>query len=242
MTASPESMSPLVLVVEDEGALVTLLRYNLEREGFRVVEARDGEEALLQAAELKPDLILLDWMIPHVSGLEVCRRLRRRPDTRTTPIIMLTARAEEHDKIRGLDGGADDYVTKPFSPTELVSRVRALLRRSRPSMAAERLEFADLVMDLAAHRVRRGGRDIHLGPTEFRLLRHLIEHPGRVFSREQLLNAVWGSEVYVEPRTVDVHVRRLRLAVNGKDEPDLIRTVRSAGYALDRPANGHADG
>jgi two-component system phosphate regulon response regulator PhoB len=231
--------SPLVLVVEDEGALVTLLRYNLEREGFRVAEARDGEEALLQAAELKPDLILLDWMIPHVSGLEVCRRLRRRPDTRGTPIIMLTARAEESDKIRGLDGGADDYVTKPFSPTELVSRVRALLRRSRPSLAAERLEFADLVMDLAAHRVRRGDRDIHLGPTEFRLLRHLLEHPGRVFSREQLLNAVWGSEVYVEPRTVDVHIRRLRLAVNGRDEPDLIRTVRSAGYALDRPANGH---
>jgi two-component system phosphate regulon response regulator PhoB len=179
-------------------------------------------------------------MIPHVSGLEVCRRLRRRPDTRGTPIIMLTARVEENDKIRGLDGGADDYVTKPFSPTELVSRVRALLRRSRPAMAAERLEFADLVMDLAAHRVRRGGRDIHLGPTEFRLLRHLIEHPGRVFSREQLLNAVWGSEVYVEPRTVDVHIRRLRLAVNVDDEPDLIRTVRSAGYALDRPADARA--
>jgi two-component system, OmpR family, phosphate regulon response regulator PhoB len=232
--------SPLVLVVEDEGALVTLLRYNLEREGFRVAEARDGEEALLQAAELKPDLILLDWMIPHVSGLEVCRRLRRRPDTRGTPIIMLTARAEESDKIRGLDGGADDYVTKPFSPTELVSRVRALLRRSRPSMAAERLEFADLVMDLAAHRVRRGERDLHLGPTEFRLLRHLMAHPGRVFSREQLLNAVWGSEVYVEPRTVDVHIRRLRLAINIEGEADLVRTVRSAGYALDRPANGHA--
>ncbi|MBM3535918.1 MAG: phosphate regulon transcriptional regulatory protein PhoB [Alphaproteobacteria bacterium] len=235
-------MSPLVLVVEDESALVTLLRYNLEREGFRVVEARDGEEALLQAAELKPDLILLDWMIPHVSGLEICRRLRRRPDTRGTPIIMLTARAEEGDKIRGLDGGADDYVTKPFSPTELVSRVRALLRRSRPAMAAERLEFGDLVLDLAAHRVRRGGRDIHLGPTEFRLLRHLIEHPGRVFSREQLLNAVWGSEIYVEPRTVDVHIRRLRQAVNGEGEPDLIRTVRSAGYALDRPENGHDRG
>jgi two-component system phosphate regulon response regulator PhoB len=234
--------SPLVLVVEDEGALVTLLRYNLEREGFRVTEARDGEEALLQAAELKPDLILLDWMIPHVSGLEVCRRLRRRPDTRGTPIIMLTARAEESDKVRGLDGGADDYVTKPFSPTELVSRVRALLRRSRPSMAAERLEFADLVMDLAAHRVRRADRDVHLGPTEFRLLRHLMEHPGRVFSREQLLNAVWGSEVYVEPRTVDVHVRRLRLAINGDGEADLIRTVRSAGYALDRPANGQDRG
>jgi two-component system phosphate regulon response regulator PhoB len=233
--------SPLVLVVEDEGALVTLLRYNLEREGFRVAEARDGEEALLQAAELKPDLILLDWMIPHVSGLEVCRRLRRRPDTRGTPIIMLTARAEESDKVRGLDGGADDYVTKPFSPIELVSRVRALLRRARPSMAAERLEFADLVMDLAAHRVRRGDRDLHLGPTEFRLLRHLMEHPGRVFSREQLLNAVWGSEVYVEPRTVDVHVRRLRLAINVDGEADLIRTVRSAGYALDRPSNGHAD-
>ena len=242
MPAGPEMMSPLVLVVEDEGALVTLLRYNLEREGFRVAEARDGEEAILQAAELKPDLILLDWMIPHVSGLEVCQRLRRRPDTRSTPIIMLTARAEESDKIRGLDGGADDYVTKPFSPTELVSRVRALLRRSRPAMAAERLEFADLVMDLAAHRVRRGGRDIHLGPTEFRLMRHLLEHPGRVFSREQLLNAVWGSEVYVEPRTVDVHIRRLRLAVNAPDEADLIRTVRSVGYALDRPTNGHDGG
>ncbi|MSP49587.1 MAG: phosphate regulon transcriptional regulatory protein PhoB [Alphaproteobacteria bacterium] len=239
MPADPEVTSPLVLVVEDEGALVTLLRYNLEREGFRVAEARDGEEALLQAAELKPDLILLDWMVPHVSGLEVCRRLRRRPDTRGTPIIMLTARAEESDKIRGLDGGADDYVTKPFSPTELVSRVRALLRRSRPSMAGERLEFADLVMDLAAHRVRRDGRDIHLGPTEFRLLRHLLEHPGRVFSREQLLNAVWGSEVYVEPRTVDVHIRRLRLAINAEGEADLVRTVRSAGYALDRPGNGH---
>jgi two-component system phosphate regulon response regulator PhoB len=235
-------VTPLILIVEDEPALVTLLRYNLEREGFRVAEARDGEEALLLAREQKPDLVLLDWMLPLLSGLEVCRQLRRGPETRSVPIIMLTARGEEGDKLRGLDSGADDYVTKPFSPSELIARIRAALRRSRPTSNGEALQFEDLTMDLAAHRVRRRGRDIHLGPTEFRLLRHLIEHPGRVFSREQLLNAVWGSEVYVEPRTVDVHVRRLRLAINGEGEPDLIRTVRSAGYALDRPANGHDRG
>jgi two-component system, OmpR family, phosphate regulon response regulator PhoB len=228
------TMSPMVLVVEDEAALVTLLRYNLEREGFRVAEARDGEEALLVAREQKPDLVLLDWMLPLLSGLEVCRQMRRMPETRAVPIIMLTARGEEGDKLRGLDSGADDYVTKPFSPSELIARVRAVLRRSRPSTNGETMQFEDLVMDLAAHRVRRKGRDVHLGPTEFRLLRHLLEHQGRVFNREQLLDAVWGHDVYVEPRTVDVHIRRLRKALNGPEDYDLIRTVRSAGYSLDR--------
>jgi two-component system phosphate regulon response regulator PhoB len=227
-------MNPLVLVVEDEAALVTLLRYNLEREGFRVAAARDGEEALLLAREQKPDLVLLDWMLPLLSGIEVCRQLRRMPEARSVPIIMLTARGEEGDKLRGLDSGADDYVTKPFSPTELIARVRAVLRRTRPAFNGEVLAYEDLTMDLASHRVRRGPRDVHLGPTEFRLLRHLMEHQGRVFSREQLLDLVWGQDVYVEPRTVDVHIRRLRKALNGEDEIDLIRTVRSAGYALDR--------
>ena len=229
-------MTPLILVVEDEAALVTLLRYNLEREGFRVAEARDGEEALLMAREQKPDLVILDWMLPLLSGLEVCRQLRRGPETRNVPIIMLTARGEEGDKLRGLDSGADDYVTKPFSPSELIARIRAALRRSRPTTNGESLQFEDLTMDLAAHRVRRRGRDIHLGPTEFRLLRYLMEHQGRVFSREQLLDMVWGQDVYVEPRTVDVHIRRLRKAINAPSETDLIRTVRSAGYSLDREA------
>jgi two-component system phosphate regulon response regulator PhoB len=225
---------PLVLIVEDETALVTLLRYNLEREGFRVSEARDGEEALVLCQEERPDIILLDWMLPHLSGLEVCRRLRRAPATRDVPIVILTARGEEQDKIRGLDSGADDYVTKPFSPAELISRLRAVLRRARPALSSETLKFEDLSMDLAAHRVRRSAREVRLGPTEFRLLRHFLEHPGRVFSREQLLDAVWGRDVYVEPRTVDVHIRRLRKALNDANEMDLIRTVRSAGYALDR--------
>jgi two-component system phosphate regulon response regulator PhoB len=227
-------MNPLILVVEDEAALVTLLRYNLEREGFRVAAAADGEEALLLAREEKPDLILLDWMLPLLSGIEVCRQLRRMTETRSVPIIMLTARGEEGDKLRGLDSGADDYITKPFSPSELVARIRAVMRRTRPAVNGEVLHYDDLVMDLASHRVRRKGRDVHLGPTEFRLLRHLLEHQGRVFSREQLLDVVWGQDVYVEPRTVDVHIRRLRKALNAEEESDLIRTVRSAGYALDR--------
>ncbi len=227
---------PLVMIVEDEAALVTLLRYNLEREGFRVTEAADGEEALILCQEERPDIVLLDWMLPHLSGLEVCRRLRRTTETREIPIILLTARGEESDKVRGLDSGADDYITKPFSPAELISRLRAVLRRARPAMASEVLQFEDLMMDLAAHRVRRGEREVRLGPTEFRLLRYLLEHPGRVFSREQLLDAVWGRDVYVEPRTVDVHIRRLRKALNEGAERDLIRTVRSAGYALDRDA------
>jgi two-component system phosphate regulon response regulator PhoB len=229
-----QQAKPLVLVVEDEAALVTLLRYNLEREGFEVIEARDGEEALLLAKERRPDLVLLDWMLPLVSGIEVCRQLRRLPETRAVPVVMLTARGEEADKVRGLDSGADDYVTKPFSPGELVARLRALLRRSRPALDGDTLQYEDLTMDLIAHRVRRNGRDIHLGPTEFRLLRHLMEHQGRVFTREQLLDVVWGPDVYVEPRTVDVHIRRLRKAINDGADFDLIRTVRSAGYSLDR--------
>jgi two-component system phosphate regulon response regulator PhoB len=226
-------VKPLVLVVEDEQALVTLLRYNFEAAGYEVATAFDGDEALLAVSERRPDLIVLDWMLPSISGLEVCRQLRRKPETRDVPVIMLTARGEEADRVRGLDSGADDYVTKPFSPTELVARVRAVLRRSRPATAEEVLSYSGILMDLAAHRVSRGGRPIHLGPTEFRLLRHFLEHPGRVFAREQLLDAVWGHDVYVEPRTVDVHIRRLRKAINGPGEPDVIRTVRSAGYALD---------
>ncbi len=226
-------MKPLVMIVEDEAPLVTLLKYNLEKEGFGVCEASDGEEALVQIAERKPDVVLLDWMLPLVSGIEVCRQIRRSPQSRQLPIIMLTARGEEGDKIRGLNSGADDYITKPFSPSELVARVRAVIRRAKPDTSDESLTFADVAMDLAAHRVVRSGRPIHLGPTEFRLLRFLLEHPGRVFSRERLLDAVWGHDVYVEPRTVDVHIRRLRKALNGPQDVDIIRTVRSAGYALD---------
>ncbi len=227
------SMKPRVLIVEDETALVELLRYNLEQSGFRVSVAYDGEEALASVQDDVPDLILLDWMLPLMSGIEVCRQLRRQTSTANLPIIMLTARGEEGDRVRGLDAGADDYVAKPFSPTELVARIRAVLRRIRPALADEALSYADLVMDLVAHRVTRAGKPIHLGPTEFRLLRHFMEHPGRVFSREQLLDAVWGKDVYVEARTVDVHIRRLRIALNGDQHADLIRTVRAAGYALD---------
>ncbi len=230
------ALKPLVLVVEDEADIVTLLKYNLEKEGFRVVAAGDGEEALLLAGEQTPHIVLLDWMLPLMSGLEVCRQLRRSPKTRDIPIIMLTARGEEGDRVRGLNSGADDYLTKPFSPTELVARMRAVLRRAIPALNDETLRFSDVEMDLAAHRVRRQGRDVHLGPTEFRLLRHFLQHPGRVFSREQLLDIVWGHDVYVEPRTVDVHIRRLRKALNEVTEVDIIRTVRSAGYALDEKA------
>ena len=209
-----------------------MLRYNLESEGYRVSEAVDGEEAILLVIEEPPDLILLDWMLPSLSGIEVCRRIRRNESARDVPIIMLTARGEDSDRVRGLDSGADDYITKPFSPRELMARVRAVLRRSQPS-DHERLVYGDIEMDLARHRVQRGGRDLHLGPTEYRLLRHFLESPGRVFSREQLLDAVWGRDVYVETRTVDVHIRRLRKTLNEGGLPDLIRTVRSAGYAID---------
>ena len=227
------SVRPRVLIVEDETALVELLRYNLEQTGFVVSVAYDGEEALAAVQEDPPDLILLDWMLPLMSGIEVCRQLRRQTTTANLPIIMLTARGEEGDRVRGLDAGADDYVAKPFSPTELIARIRAVLRRIRPALADETLAYADIVMDLVAHRVTRDGKAVHLGPTEYRLLRHLMEHPGRVFSREQLLDSVWGKDVYVEARTVDVHIRRLRMALNGENQADLIRTVRAAGYALD---------
>ncbi len=226
-------MTPYVLVVEDEDALATLLHYNLDKEGYQVAVAADGEEALTLASERAPDLVILDWMLPKVSGIEVCRRLRGRTETRNVPIIMLTARGEESDRIRGLDTGADDYVVKPFSMVELTARVRAVMRRIRPALADDRITVGDIVIDRVAHRVKRQGKEVHLGPTEFRLLDYLMQHPGRVFSREQLLDAVWGSDVYVEARTVDVHIGRLRKALNGATEADPIRTVRSAGYSLD---------
>ncbi|HTV88555.1 MAG TPA: phosphate regulon transcriptional regulator PhoB [Stellaceae bacterium] len=226
-------MKPLVLIVEDEVPLVTMLRYNLEREGFAVDEAADGEEALLRITERRPDAVLLDWMLPLVSGLEVCRQLRRAPATRALPVIMLTAKGEEGDRIRGLDSGADDYIVKPFSLSELVARLRAVIRRAQPEPADNVLRYADVAMDLSAHRVARSGRPVHLGPTEFRLLRHFLQNPGRVFSREQLLDRVWGHDAELEIRTVDVHIRRLRKALNGLDGADLVRTVRSVGYALD---------
>ena len=227
-------IKPLVLIVEDEAPLVTMLRYNLEKEGFQVCEAGDGEEALVQIAERKPDLVLLDWMLPLVSGIEVCRQIRRAPQTRALPVIMLTARGEELDRVRGLNSGADDYITKPFSLRELTARLRAVIRRAQPNAADETLHFAEVAVDVGAHRVTRAGKPIHLGPTEFRLLLYLMRHPGRVFSREQLLDAVWGHDVYVEPRTVDVHIRRLRKAINADGGEDIVRTVRSAGYSLDR--------
>ena len=225
-----------VLVVEDEAALADLLKYNLEKEGYRVSVANDGEEALVVADESAPDLVVLDWMLPKAPGIEVCRRLRARQDTRNTPIVMLTARTEEGDRIRGLDVGADDYLTKPFSMNELLARLRAVMRRIRPGLADDKILIGDITMDRVSHRVKRGEREVHLGPTEFRILDHLMQHPGRVFSREQLLDAVWGSDVYVEARTVDVHIGRLRKALMVGTESDPIRTVRSAGYALDLDA------
>ena len=228
-----KSHKPVIMIVEDEAPLVTMLRYNLEKEGYRVVEAGDGEEALTQVAERTPDLILLDWMLPILSGIEVCRQLRRKPRTRDVPIIMLTARGEEGDKIRGLNTGADDYLTKPFSLPELLARIKALLRRVQPTQQKGALAHGDIQMDLTGHRVTRAGRSVHLGPTEFRLLQFFLQHPGAVFSREELLNAVWGPDIYVEPRTVDVHIRRLRKALNANEDQDIIRTVRAAGYALE---------
>jgi two-component system phosphate regulon response regulator PhoB len=227
-----------LLLVEDDKALAELLVWHFRRQEFEVRQTPDGEEALLLAEEQVPDIVLLDWMIEGISGLEVCRRLRRTPATANVPIIMLTARGEEADRIRGLETGADDYVTKPFSPNELIARVAAVLRRVRPALAGETLRYADLEMDATAHKVRRGGRAVALGPTEFRLLRHFLEHPGRVFSRGRLLDSVWPQDSEIDERTVDVHVRRLRRALNENGEPDLIRTVRSAGYALDTDADG----
>jgi len=223
---------PFALIVEDEPALVELIRYNLIKEGYEVADATDGEEALLQIEERLPDIVLLDWMLPKLAGIEVARRLRSKATTRNLPIIMLTARAEETDRIRGLDVGADDYMTKPFSMSEFTARIRAVMRRIRPALAEDVVVVGDIAMDRAAHKVTRAGADVHLGPTEFRLLDYFIQHPGRVFSREQLLDAVWGSDVYVETRTVDVHIGRLRKALSKGGGDDPIRTVRSAGYAL----------
>jgi len=222
-----------LLLVEDDKALAELLVWHFERQGFAVRRTSDGEEALLLAEEEVPDILVLDWMIEGVSGLEVCRRLRRRAATANLPIIMLTARGEESDRIRGLETGADDYVTKPFSPAELIARVNAVLRRVRPALAGEKLAYGGVEMDVAAHKVRRDGRPVALGPTEFRLLRHFMEHPGRVFTRERLIETVWAHDSEIEARTVDVHVRRLRKALNEGGLADVIRTVRSAGYALD---------
>jgi two-component system phosphate regulon response regulator PhoB len=224
---------PRLLLVEDDRALADLLMWHFSREGYDTVRTADGEEALLLAEERTPDLVILDWMIEGVTGIEVCRRLRRKASTAHVPIIMLTARGEESDRIRGLETGADDYVTKPFSPRELLARVGAVLRRVRPALAGEQLAYADIELDVEAHRVRRAGRSVQLGPTEFRLLRHFMENPGRVFSRERLLDAVWSHDTEIDVRTVDVHVRRLRKALNEDGLPDVIRTVRSAGYSLD---------
>lgn len=226
-------MKPNVLVVEDDMALAELLRYTLERDGFDVSHTADGEDALMLAQESTPDVVILDWMVPSLSGIEVCRRLRRINATATVPILMLTARTEEADRVRGLETGADDYITKPFSPRELSARIKAILRRVRPALSGSVLRYGGIEMDTTTHKVLRDSQAIALGPTEFRLLRHFMEHPTRVFSREQLLDAVWGHDVYVELRTVDVHIRRLRKALNGDNFPDIIRTVRSAGYALD---------
>ena len=223
-----------VLIVEDEIAIVTMLRYNLEREGFKVYSTGDGDEAIGLVKSHAPDIIILDWMLPNMSGIDICANLRKQEETKTVPIIMLSARGEENDRIRGLDAGADDYMVKPFSPSELIARIRAVLRRLRPALSEKVLNFLDLSMDMVGHQVSRGGIQLHLSPTEFSLLRYLMEHPKRVFSREQLLDAVWGHDIYVELRTVDVHVRRLRTGLNptGKS-PEIIRTVRATGYALD---------
>ncbi|MEM9047603.1 MAG: phosphate regulon transcriptional regulator PhoB [Pseudomonadota bacterium] len=231
-------MTARVLVIEDEAALSELLRYNLTKEGYGVAVSSDGEDALIALEEQAPDLIVLDWMLPKLSGIEIARQLRARARTRAIPIIILSARGSEEDRVRGLEIGADDYVTKPFSMSELVARIRAVLRRTRPTLAGDVATFGDLVLDRETRRIRRGMRDVHLGPTEYRLLDVLMQRPGRVFTREQLLDRVWGNDVYVEIRTVDVHVGRLRKALNGKGEPDPIRTVRSAGYALDETYPG----
>ena len=226
-------MTARIMIVEDEEPLTLLLRYNLEAEGYAVDTAVRGDEAEVKLKEAAPDLVVLDWMLPGMSGIELCRRLRARAETERLPIIMLTARGEESECIRGLATGADDYIVKPFSVPELLARIRALLRRARPERVAARLAAGDLELDRDTRRVSRASREVHLGPTEFRLLEFLMQSPGRVFSREQLLDGVWGHDSEVEMRTVDVHIRRLRKALNGAGGIDLLRTVRSVGYALD---------
>jgi two-component system phosphate regulon response regulator PhoB len=226
-------MPASILIVEDEADLRELVRYNLEAEGFRTVLAESGDEAVERIRDGVPDLIVLDWMLPGLSGIELCRRWRAREETAHTPIIMITARGEEEERVRGLATGADDYLVKPFSVPELVARIQALLRRSNPQLVTNVLRAGDLELDRQSHRVRRSGRDLHLGPTEYRLLEYLMANPGRVYSREQLLDGVWGRDVYVDERTVDVHVGRLRKAINRGREVDPIRTVRGAGYSFD---------
>lgn len=223
------------MIVEDDRSLTELLAYNLDDAGFRTEVVSNGEEVVPTISEEPPDLVILDWMLPNLSGIEICRQIRRNEDTKGMPVIMLTAKGEEADRIRGLDTGADDYVVKPFSPSELIARIKAVLRRTNPEKSADMLEFEDIVMNLEEYRVTRNNRSIHLGPTEFRLLRVFLERPGRVFSREQLLDRVWGRDIYVELRTVDVHIRRLRNALNAGGGADLIGTVRAAGYSLDHP-------
>jgi two-component system phosphate regulon response regulator PhoB len=224
--------TPLILIAEDEPGQVEVIAYNLKMAGFHVAVADNGERALALAEELEPDLIILDWMLPEVSGLEVCRRLKAQPRTRRVPVLILTARAEERDRIRGLEAGADDYMVKPHSSAEMIARIRTIFRRTRPVLVDERLTFAGIVLELAEHRVSRDGQPVHLSPTEFRLLLTLMERPGEVFSRERLLNLVWGRDTHVDDRTVDVHIRRLRKAL-GAGVRGVIRTVRGAGYALD---------
>ena len=226
------TVAPSVLVVEDETAQLEVLTYNLEAEGFRVTKADNGDEALLLVDETNPDIILLDWMLPGVSGIEICRRLKASAETRNVPVIMLSARSEEVDKVRGLETGADDYMVKPYSVVELMARVRTQLRRTRPAAIGERLEYADITLDSEMHRVMRDGDEVKLGPTEFRLLSTFMEKPGRVWSREQLLDRVWGRDIYVDTRTVDVHIGRLRKALCSHGGDDPLRTVRGAGYAL----------
>jgi len=226
-------MSSRILIIEDDPSIVEMLRYNLEKSGFEALVAMDGEEGVMLVEEEEPDLVVLDWMLPLMSGIEVCRRIRRRPETKNLPIIMLTAKGEETDRVRGLESGADDYVVKPFSPSEMMARIKAVLRRSKPSLSEGVLEYSGIAMDLVSHRVTRDGEPIKLGPTEYRLLKVFLERPGRVFSREQLLDMAWGRDIHVELRTVDVHIRRLRKALNDGGRLDLLRTVRSAGYALD---------
>ncbi|PTX56009.1 winged helix family two component transcriptional regulator [Litoreibacter ponti] len=223
---------PLVLVVEDDPAQREVLAYNVRAEGYLVQTAESGDEALLKVREETPDLVVLDWMLPNVSGIEICRQLKVSPETMRIPVIMLSARSEENDRVRGLETGADDYVVKPYSVAELLARIRTQLRRTRPATVGQRLEFQDVVMDLEEHRVFRADEPLKLGPTEFRLLATFMERPGRVWSREQLLDRVWGRDIYVDTRTVDVHVGRLRKVLCSKGGEDILRTVRGAGYAL----------
>ena len=228
-------MKAHILIVEDEPSLSELLAYNFDSAGFKASIVSEGDEALPTILDELPDLIILDWMLPNLSGIEICRQIRQHPDIKKTPIIMLTAKGEEAERIRGLETGADDYVIKPFSPSELIARIKAVLRRTHPEKSADLLEFQDITMNLAEHRVSRAGTNVHLGPTEYRLLRVFLEKPGRVFSRDQLLDQVWGRDIYVETRTVDVHIRRLRKALETPGTENLIRTIRAAGYSIDVP-------